>query len=496
VAKLTPPEWLAPEDRALWDAMGEATPRFTTWPTPGAPSELDANRMVARALGTPLMPAQEWTIRIATEKRRGSRRYRYRQGLISKPRQSGKTTEVRTILTTRGILYRGRRAFYTAQTGKDATERWKDLVKQLTEGPLRDHVVKRMAIGSQAVTFPNSSSIAPFAPTPKSLHGYTPHDVVCDEIFAFDDAQGQALEGAIGPAQITLEDAQTLYLSTMGTKDSTFLHAKVDAGRLATLDPEALTFYVEWSLEDGLDPYDPANWTFHPALGHTVSLDDLKAMADPDVTSRGEWLRAYMNRRTTTSESVIPAEVWADLAAEQTPPASTRDLCLAYEVALDRSRAAVLAGWTDPRSGVPSVRVVWSGGPADLASIVLKLRAELRPRAVGADDAGPTRDTTEAIRQADAHAGEELEILSPRDFALASDNLKDRALKGTLSHDGHPYLAESVENATQRAMGQGWAWDRVKSRGPIPELIAATVALRLVERAPAPAPQPMVWVAE
>lgn len=244
------PDALAPADRALWDAMGESTPRFSVMPTPGACHELAACRAVAAMLGTPLMPWQEWVARIATERRTDDpRRYRFPLFLLTVPRQAGKTTIVRVILLTRAIIGLDRRAFYTAQTGKDATERWADLAAAtMRRGcPLAPLVTLRKAAGSARLTVtPTGSRIAPFAPTPESLHGYTPHDVAMDELFALTDAEGADLEGAIIPAQLTLVDRQLLMLSTAGSRLSTYLRRKVDEGA-----PPSPTLTPIWGMWNG-----------------------------------------------------------------------------------------------------------------------------------------------------------------------------------------------------------------------------------------------------
>jgi hypothetical protein len=320
-----------------------------------------------------------------------------------------------------------------------------------------------------------------------------------DEIFALDDASGNDLMGAIGPAQVTLPDRQLWLISTMGTKDSTFLHGWVDRGLEITTDPDSSMCYLEWSMKPGADPYDPESWKFHPALGHTITLESLADLAGQH--SFGEWMRAFMNRRTQTTDAVIEAGLFADLNdPEQTPPRNTGDMVLSYEVSMDRSRSAIVAAWVDPVTDKPALRVLRVGaGWTWLAPAVVAISKDLHPRAIGADDGGPTRDATEEIRMLQQSI--ELELLQARDFATACDGFKARALVGAFTWYEEPrqgqaddeaqtFLAEAVAVAKTRTMGQGWAWDRMKSRGPIPELVAATVALRLLERGPVQQPAP------
>lgn len=486
----------APEDRELWDALGEATPTYSTRPTPGAIHDLAGVQLIAKALGRPNMPWQDYVTRIATERDpEHPEQYRYKVVVLTVPRQAGKTTLMANVLAHRAQTRPGRRAFYTAQTGKDATERWKDLVNACTRpgSPFRGRVHLRKAIGSQSLTFPTGSTVQPFAPTPKSLHGYTPHDVFVDEIFAFDAAQGADLMGAIGPAQVTLPDRQLWLVSTAGTSLSTFLREWVDTGRDATSDPASSIAFIEWSQPEGLDPHNPDHWGFHPALGHTVTLDSLRELHEQFSNTPGEWVRAFMNLWTTTTDTVLDMATFASRAAEQQPPADTSTMSVAYEVAMDRSRSAVYAAWVDPSTGRPALRPLKiAAGDAWVPEFVMAARDTLAPKAIGADDGGPTRSVTDRLRRLLPDEGEELQLLGPRDLATGWDDFKSGVRLGGFSHDGAAQLTEALEVTVQRTMGQGWAPDRMKSRGPIPEVVAATVALRLLENGPAVLPAPYI----
>lgn len=487
---------LAPADAALYERLGEATPAYSTLPTPGAIHDLEAVQLVAKALGRPQMPWQDWVTRIVTERMPDDpSQFRYKVVVLTVPRQAGKTTLMANVLAQRAQMRAGRRAFYTAQTGKDATERWKDLVTATTRpgSPFRGRVKLRKAIGSQSLTFPTGSTIQPFAPTPKSLHGYTPHDVFVDEIFHLDAAQGSDLMGAIGPAQITLPDRQLWLVSTAGTSLSTFMREWVDAGREAADDPASSIAYLEWSLPEGADPDDPASWGFHPALGHTVTLESMGELHEQFRNTPGEWMRAFMNRWTATTDTVLDMGVWGQLATDQTPPVATSEMAIAYEVAMDRSRSAVYAAWTDPATGEPAVRALRIDAGDDwVAGFVKVVRDQLSPRAIGADDGGPTRSVTDRLRPAPGELPEWLTVLGPRDLATGWDEFKSRARRRLLSHDAQQSMTDALEVVTERTMGQGWAPDRMKSGGPICEIVAATVALRLLENGPVQVPEPYI----
>lgn len=488
-------------------ALGDAQPLYCTRPTPGAPHDGRAFVKVARALGHEPLPWQVLFARIAGERRIDDpRQYRYKRVIFTGPRQIGKTVGLGDLLTTRGLRNPGRRSFYTAQTGKDASARWRDLIdKASSSAILRDHVQVRLAAGSQSLTLPTGSTIAPFAPTPKSLHGYTPDDVAVDELGLFDRAVAADLMAAVGPAQMTRRSRQLLLLSTRGDDRGDYFEDVVDEGRAAVAAQAAGeqvdTALIEFALPAGLDPHDPASWVFHPAVGHTITIDDLAQLHDLYADEPNTWLRGFMNLRTLVAlQHALDPALLVDCYGAQTPPPAG-DLVLGYEVAIDRSRSAIWAAWADPATGRPAARLVADGPGAEwLAPAVARARAELRPRAIGADDGGPTRDVTDDLRAREWWAAPDegdLQILGARDFATGCDALRDSIRRHELLLDpqaiGH--LVDDADNAVTRSMGQGWAWDRVKSRGPIADLVALTVAARLNDHAPAPAPSPEVYFA-
>ena len=459
-----------------------AVPTWATEPTPGADHDLPAVREVAAMLGTPLMPWQAQVARVATE-RRTDGRWRYPVVVVTVPRQSGKTTLMRSVLVQRTAMHRDHLAFYTAQTGKDARSRWLDLVKAAEESPLMGPLVSvRKAAGDSGLIWPNASKIAPFAPTPKSLHGYTPPTVMTDEAFAFDAAAGNALEGAIRPAQITLRDRQWWIVSTAGTADSTWLRRWVDLGRQTVEDGnrDAGICYVEYSCPDGADVYDPEVWrTFHPALGLTI---DQSALAeDAASTTRGEWERAYANRWTSTTSTVVPLDLWDRLGDDvvQEPPTGT--IGLGLDVAEDGSEAALWAGWIN-QAGVACLRVIRAeAGMGWLADATVAARESLGGAdrvVIAATEDGPVRQVTDQLRR------DHVDVLGlpPRDYATACGALLWRANNGLLAHDSSIALRASVTVAQTRPMGDGaYGWSRRNSTGSIAALVAGTVAVRAAE---------------
>lgn len=435
--------------------------------------------VVAQALGTPFLPWQQYTADVAGE-RLPNGEYAYQVVIVSVPRQSGKTTLLRAVGAHRCMVC-GRDVFYTAQTGKDARERWLDLVTAVRGSEAFKRVVDvRLAAGSSRVIFPGGAAFRAFAPTAESLHGYTPPTVMLDEAFALSGPEGDLLMGAIGPAQMTVVDKQLWIVSTMGTAESEFLNAWLERAMAGA--PRVAAFV--WGAGPDVDftnltEEDVAG--YHPAVGFTINGKLLTAAnileARATAGSPSEYERAYGNRLTTTASTLIPGEEWRRMAAAPPPPASTRDLVLTYDVAHDGLGASIMATWEV--DGVPHGQVVMAGaGYGWVAAAVQDLRASWRPKAVAADDGGHAREVTDELGLANVP----VRVLTGREFSTACGRLLGRVKDDDLSHDGSEVLAKSVAGLVARPSSDGLVFSRRHSTGDTSAAIALTVGAYVLER--------------
>lgn len=471
----TPESWLA--------TLGDAQPLYATAPTPGARNELAKVEKVAAALKTPLLPWQRYFIRVATELNPDGT-YRYRNVVLTVPRQSGKTTVVRALYATRALINKNRKSFIFAQTGKDSRERLFELAEQLTNSPIGKQIKVRRAAENPNILFPTGSKIQSFPPTAESTHGYNFSDAFLDEIFAFDDATGSNLLGAIVPAMQTHKDRQVIFVSTKGTPNSTFLNGWIAKGRDAVSDPDAGIAYFEWALEDGLDAFDSSNWDFHPGLqGGLITKDDIQSATN---MGKGEFTRAYMNRQTETMEAVLDLAKWNELQGALTVPRRS-EVAIAFEVSYDRSRAAIVAAWKDGKT--TQTKVLMNNTGTSWLQPALEELSAARPLAVGADKYAQNAVIADALIADNPDI--KLKLLKPEDIKTGSVSFKARIEDGTIRHDGHLALKTAVSSAQTRPMGEGWVFSH-KSE---PELIAAVVACRLLDETKAES-QPLVVFGE
>lgn len=472
-----------------WDRPG-AAPLFATRTNPARYSEGPQVSVIARELGTPFLPWQDYAADVIGE-RRPDGEYEYQVVVVSVPRQSGKTTLLRAVGTHR-CLVNGRDVFYTAQTGKDARERWGDLVKALETSPaLKRRVTVRRAAGQERVVFPGGPSFRAFAPTPESLHGYTPPTVMVDEAFAQTQRSGELLMGAIGPAQVTVVDKQILIVSTMGTAESAFLAEWVARGMAG----EPRVALVLWAATDDQDPFTADTIrAIHPAVGFELNgkrmtADDI--LREAGNNTRAEYERAYLNRATLTSSHTVPAELWRPLARAQVDNPGTDVMVLSYAVSHNSASASIVASWRV--DGKPHHKVVMQApGASWLPGAVCELIERGSWRAVAALGKPPTRAATDAIKR----AGHDVVELSPAEFADATDAMLTDIESQRMTHDGSAQLANAFAGVATKPSGDGGrVFSQALSVGDSSPAIAATVGGWVLAHPPRTAPRVIVRVA-
>ena len=156
-------------------------------------------------------------------------------------------------------------------------------------------------------------------------------------------------------------------------------------------------------------------------------------------------------------------------------------MAVAFDVAVDRSDGAIVAGWRD-EAGVAHVEVVDTRPAAGwIPARMLEVVDTWRPVGIGFDAAGPALDVADAL----ARTGLELEGLKARDYAAACAQLLEGLCDGRVRYRPHPMLDEAAASATRRALGDAWAWGRRQTSTSLATLTAATVALWTFDHAPA-----------
>lgn len=397
----------------------------------------------------------------------------YNEVVVTVPRQSGKTTlflawQIHRCVSTRWA--HPQRSVFTAQTGKDARDKWLDelfpLIRNSELVPLIARRGSRPQInegmGNESITFKTGSLIRLLSTSASSGHSKTLDQAVMDEVWHdIDDRREQGLR----PAMITRPDRQLLICSTAGTAASTVYNRKVRAGQAAVAkDAGRGMAYFEWSAPDGWVLDDEESWwMFMPALGHTIGPDAIRAELPPSLEP-AEFRRAYGNVSTPGKDMIVPAEVWQRVhhpeRTADVKPAG--DLRFGLDVAEDRGSAAisVFGGGTfellEHGQGIG-----WAVGRCN----------ELTDRhgaRVAIDYGGPAGVLADNLNNCDRLQGREVVQLCGSVYdAIVEDRVKFR---------WDQLFDDAIEGAVKKEVGDNWVWSRKASAADVTPLMSATVA--------------------
>lgn len=425
------------------------------------------------------MPWQSYIADVAGEIDPESGLPAYREVVVTVPRQSGKTTLFLSFQIDRCVSWgRPQRSVFTAQTGKDARDKWIDELFPLIRSSKLAPLVKQIneGMGNEAIRFKTGSIIRLLSTSASAGHSKTLDQAVLDEIWHdTDDRREQGLR----PAMITRPDAQLLICSTAGTQASTVLNRKVLAGRAAAADTGRGVAYFEWSAPDGWETsHEESTWFgFMPALcpdppcrcgegrwRHTITIEAVRA--ERDAMEAPEFKRAYGNRPTAGADMVIPTEVLKRICDPNAKPEG--QLRFGLDVAETRDSAAIAAyaggvvEIVDHRQGI--------GWVVDRCN---ELTAKHGGK-VALDFGGPAGVLADSIDQA--------EKLQGREVVQACGAFYDAIVEAQITFREDEALTAAVEGAVKKQVGDMWVWSRKASIADVTPLMAATLAARKPEQ--------------
>jgi Phage terminase large subunit (GpA) len=468
------------------------SPKFATRRRPERPTFGGELAAIAAKLGQPFMPWQRDAAEVGCEIDPETGRPAYRKVVITVPRQQGKTTLFLTWQLDRCLSPRWaqpQRSAFTAQSGKDARDKWLDELFPLIRRsrkimPLVGRIYEGM--GNEYIRFRNGSLIRLLSTSTSSGHSKTLHQAVLDEIWH--DADSRREQG-LGPAMLTIADAQLLFCSTAGNDASVILDRYVKLGRAAVGEDSGHGIaYIEYSAPDGWDPADEESYYgFMPALcpdppcrcgggkwRHTVTMDAIRS--ERVSMEPAEFARAYGNIPDRSGAAalwtVISEPAWADLADPESHPVPR--VVLSAVFAHDQSAASVgLAGWRP--DGLLHVEVAdYRPGTAWAVPRLIDINARHDPLGVVVDEAG---HESAIIKDLEA-AGVPVIKVGTRGVTQAyAEFTEDAADSKRLRHRNQADLNDALAVAVPRDVGDGGqAWGRRKSAGDISPVVSVTNA--------------------
>ena len=454
-------------------------PRYGTSRNRAAKSYGPRVAEIAAALGRPLMPWQRHVVDVALEinpsdhpDRAGL--LRYRDVVLTVPRQSGKTTLIMALALHRALGFRSAQTIvYAAQTRKDARLKLLDDQWPIIQGSaFADLADIRLANGEESIRWRNGSRHGLVANTEKAGHGQTIDLAFIDEAFSQVDDR---LEQAFSPAMITRPEPQQWVVSTMGTDSSAFLNRKVRQGRETVDDPDSLTAYFEWSLDPDADPTDESLWpSFMPALGHTITVDSIRGELFKFRDNMGEFKRAYCNIPTAQIEDTIfDMSKWVLLADSDAASRSLSNKQLAVDMDPERTMVSLVMAGVRDVDQVLQVEVVDQLSPGRALDRIVDLVRRYQLRSVVIDPAGPANALIAPLERENVR----VVTLTGRDMSVACGGLYDLVNSDQLRHLPDNALTDAIVGAKRRRLGDGWALDRRHSSVNISPLVAAALAL-------------------
>lgn len=459
----------------------DCLPRFSTKRTPGSKTYGGRVAEIATALGQPLMPWQRHVADIALEINPETGRLRYREVVLTVPRQSGKTTLIMAVAIHRALGFGSpQRIIYAAQTRKDAAAKLiNDQWPIVRDSPFAGLVQVYGANGKESFVWQNGSRHEVVANTEKAGHGSTLDLGFVDEAFAQVDDR---LEQAFSPAMVTRPEPQQWVVSTAGTDASVFLNRKVRQGRQVVDDPTSRTAYFEWSADPDADVTDPATWwSCMPALGRTVTEETIRAELAKMRDNLGDFKRAYCNIPTASvDDSVLDLGKWA---LTEDPLAIDRALTerrIAVDMDPERTTVSIAAAGVRSDDGLPQVEIADQVNPNVAVDRIAEIVERYHLPDVVIDPASPANVFIAPLER----RGITVTTLTGRDMTVACGSIYDLTESGGLRHPPDEAVTEAIIGARRRRLGDGWALDRSSSSVNISPFVAVVLALWAVVTSP------------
>jgi hypothetical protein len=402
-------------------------------------------------------------------------------GLIV-PRQNGKGAilEARELV---GLFLLGEPLLiHSAHQFKTAQEHFLRISAWIADVPELKSRVRaiRTGAGEQGVILRSGGRLRFLARKGGSGRGFSAPFVVLDE--AMDLPEGTVAD--MVPTQSAQPRRQRWYTGSavdQFEQENGVVFARVRERGVRGEDPR-LAFF-EWSLDfdnpDDVDRElmsdDAAIAAANPGYGIRIDReaveDELNSLAGRTVAVErfgvGDWPPT-----STDAVFVIDPAAWDALADDGEDAVIEEPVCLAFDVAPDRSRSAVAVAGRRP-DGLPQVEIAEHRSGTGWVVAWLAERVE-RLQVERVLCAGRNAATLEPLCNQE---GFEVEILTAPEEAKACGHLVDLVDAAAVRHLGSDELASSVRGATSRPLDDAWRWDRRSLTVDISPLVAATAAL-------------------
>lgn len=381
-------------------------------------------------------------------------------GLIV-PRQNGKSRALEAIALHALFLDPDAHLIlWSAHQFKTAREAFLNLRAMVTNYDHLRRLVKavRASHGEEGIELTSGDRLNFVARSRTSGRGFSGDRLILDEAQEIDP---EDLASSL-PMLSARPNPQLIYA---GTVSATAEHLRRVRDR-AEAGGEPRLAVTEYGADPEADRDDPMTWaSANPNYG--VRLDpefvamERKALTPQDFDA--ERLGIWPPRASEVT--VFPADAWEACAD---PESVLPDpFVLSADAPPDRSEAYIAA------AGPDHVEIVETKRGLTWVADYLISRYQRHNCLIVLDAKGALGSIVPRLEA----AGVRLLLMGPRDVAAACGQFYDAVTERRLHHLDDPLLNVSVAGASQRPLGDAWAWDRKHATVPLSPLIAATNAL-------------------
>jgi hypothetical protein len=383
---------------------------------------------------------------------------------------------------------------HTAHEFRTTFEHFLRITRLIEDTPSLDRRVARIrrGAGEQAIELKTGERLRFIARSSGGGRGFSGDTVYLDEAFAVTEQ----MMGALIPSLSARPNPQYWLTSSAPMANSRVLHAmRVRAA--AGGSPRLL--YAAWCNEPGADPDDiEAIARANPAFGIRITAEFVAA--ERAAMPLSEFLRERLgipdplHDETTAREPKLPAEAWAATAVSDRVDVIPGEVSIAFDCAPGGEWSSIAVAAVS--GGRPYVELVdHQRGTGWLPDRLVEIAQRWRPMNVTCDGVGPAGAVIGSVFHAFRSAGLSTEVIqqiTTKDVKQWCGQFYADVVEGRLRRppDQGP-LDAAVADATERRLGDAWAWDRRSATVPISPLVAATLALG-AWNAPA-APESEAW---
>ena len=408
-------------------------------------------------------------------------------------RQNGKGSILEARQLAGLFLLHERLQVHTAHEFKTCYEHFLRVVNLIEATPDLDRQVMRIrrGAGEQAIELLTGERLRFLARSGGSGRGMSGDAVYLDEAFALTPS----IMGALLPTLSARPNPQLWYTSSAPMATSSVVHG---IRRRGAGDGSPRLFLAEWGNDRGVDVNDRAAWyASNPALGIRISEEfieaELAAMeAMPEEFARERLGVPDIEATDGAKEVKLPADKWKSTGIRRKVAIDPGEITIAFDVDKDGQSSSIGVGAGSLKA--PYVEVIeHRPGVGWLPARLVELVRTWKPIAVGCNGAGPAGGQVGPVLAAFAEAGLDANLLDQMDanrYKQACGGFYTDVIEGRLQRpaEGQGPLDVAAADASERPLGDAWAWERRQATVPISPLVVATIARALLPTEADPMP--------